>query len=45
MVDRKDKLDKENITKYTQMIQDAFDRLDQEINPDFVYIDQKHEKK
>ena len=45
VVDRKDKLDKENITKYTQMIQDAFDRLDQEINPDFVYIDQKHEKK
>ena len=29
VVDRKDKLDKENITKYTQMIQDAFDRLDQ----------------
>ncbi|WP_278848989.1 lysophospholipid acyltransferase family protein [Leuconostoc lactis] len=45
VVDRKDKLDKENITKYTQMIQDAFDRLDQEINPDFVYIDPKHEKK
>lgn len=45
MIDRKDKLDKENITKYTQMIQDAFDRLDQEINPDFVYIDPKHEKK
>lgn len=45
VVDRKDKLDKENITKYTQMIQDAFDRLDQEINPDFVYVDPKHEKK
>lgn len=45
VVDRKDKLDKENITKYTQMIQDVFDRLDQEINPDFVYIDPKHEKK
>lgn len=45
VVDRKDKLDKENITKYTQMIQDAFDRLDQEINPDFVYIDPKREKK
>ncbi len=45
VVERKDKLDKENITKYTQMIQDAFDRLDQEINPDFVYIDPKHEKK
>lgn len=45
VVDRKDKLDKENITKYTQMIQDAFDRLDQGINPDFVYIDPKHEKK
>ena len=45
VVDRKDKLDKEKITKYTQMIQDAFDRLDQEINPDFVYIDPKHEKK
>lgn len=45
VVDRKDKLDKENITKYTQMIQDAFNRLDQEINPDFVYIDPKHEKK
>ena len=45
VVDRKDKLDKENITKYTQMIQDAFDRLDKEINPDFVYIDPKHEKK
>lgn len=45
VVDRKDKLDKENITKYTQMIQDAFDRLDQEINPDFVYTDPKHEKK
>ena len=45
MIDRKDKLDKENITKYTQMIQDAFDRLDQESNPDFVYIDPKHEKK
>ncbi len=45
LVDRKDKLDKENITKYTQMIQDAFDRLDQEINPDFVYIDPKREKK
>jgi len=45
VVDRKDKLDKENITKYTQMIQDAFDRLDQEINPDFVYVDPKREKK
>ncbi|HBP98636.1 lysophospholipid acyltransferase family protein [Leuconostoc lactis] len=45
VVDRKDKLDKENITKYTQMIQDAFDRLDQEIDPDFVYIDPKREKK
>ena len=45
MVDRKDKLNKENITKYTQMIQDAFDRLDQEINPDFVYVDPKREKK
>ena len=45
VVDRKDKLDKENITKYTQMIQDVFDRLDQEINPNFVYIDPKHEKK
>ncbi|WP_195330547.1 lysophospholipid acyltransferase family protein [Leuconostoc lactis] len=45
MVDRKDKLNKENITKYTQMIQDAFDRLDQEIDPDFVYVDPKREKK
>lgn len=45
VVDRKDKLDKENITKYTQMIQDAFDRLDQEIDPDFVYVDPKREKK
>lgn len=45
VVDRKDKLDKENITKYTQMIQDAFDRLDQEIDPGFVYIDPKREKK
>uniref|UniRef100_UPI00020DA2FE lysophospholipid acyltransferase family protein n=1 Tax=Leuconostoc lactis TaxID=1246 RepID=UPI00020DA2FE len=44
VVDRKDKLDKENITKYTQMIQDAFDRLDQEIDPGFVYIDPKREK-
>lgn len=45
VVDRKDKLDKENITKYTQMIQDAFDRLDQEIDSDFVYVDPKREKK
>lgn len=45
VVDRKDKLDKENITKYTQMIQDAFDRLDQEVDPDFVYVDPKREKK
>lgn len=45
VVDRKDRLDKENITKYTQKIQDAFDQLDREINPDWHYIDPKREKK
>ena len=45
VVDRKDKLGKENITKYTQMIQAAFDRLDHEVDPDWVYVDPKREKK
>ena len=45
IIDRKDRLNKENIAKYTQMIQDAFDQLDHEIDPNFVYVDPKRDKK
>lgn len=45
VIDRKDKLNKENITKYTVKIQAAFDQLDAEVNPNWRYIDPKREKK
>lgn len=38
VVDRKTKLDKENIQLFDQQMQDAFKQLDHEINPEFVYL-------
>ncbi|MBK0039910.1 MULTISPECIES: lysophospholipid acyltransferase family protein [Leuconostoc] len=44
-IDRADKLNAENIAKYTDIMQSAFDKLDDEINPDWHYIDPKRIQK
>ena len=44
-IERADKLNAENIAKYTDIMQAAFDKLDDEINPDWQYIDPKRIQK
>ncbi|CAK8053794.1 lysophospholipid acyltransferase family protein [Eupransor demetentiae] len=45
VVDRKDKLSDEMIEKYNDQMQAAFDKLDDEVDPNWVYHDPKQEKK
>ena len=40
-VDRREKLTDENIEKFTQNLQKAFDTADQELDPNYIYIDPK----
>ena len=45
IIDRKDRLNKENIAKYTEQMQAAFQELDAEIDPTWKYVDPKRSEK
>ncbi|AFT81611.1 1-acyl-sn-glycerol-3-phosphate acyltransferase [Leuconostoc carnosum] len=41
--DKSEKFNAESIAKYTKKMQDAFDQLDREIDPDWQYVDPKEQ--
>ncbi|MBZ1524745.1 lysophospholipid acyltransferase family protein [Leuconostoc mesenteroides] len=45
IIDRKDRLNKENIAKYTEQMQAAFQELDAEIDPTWKYVYPKRSEK
>lgn len=44
-VDRSEKLKEENTTAFANKLQESFDKIDYELNPDFKYIDPKPKEK